>query len=245
MAQPFGYGKNIVQPIQAFIGPDTPVAIQSLVSARLYLNPPSDAQKRDSAGTEGGFEERVTTLTTVDAGSFLYSVSFDAVDDPDPSSGAAYDYGYIVANVLLEAGEQEQVIWEEVLLWRVAGLFTVLDVDEDDVYDEHGDIEDQLGDTVTRAKIARAKEEIFKILKDRGLERHRIEQTDLRLLTIKRATQKCLSSMGPDYRDVFNDYKTEYENALTAMKIGYQEDDHSAAEPVDVVNSLGAMRIRI
>ena len=161
---------------------------------------PSDAQKQDSAGSLAGFEERVTSFIALDETNFIYAVTFDAVDDPDPSSGALYDYWYVVANVLLESGEQEQVIWEEVLIWRVAGLFTILDVDEDDIYDEHSDIENQLGDVVTRAKIARAKEEIFKQLKDRGLDRHRIEQTDLRLLTIARATQKCFASMGPDYR---------------------------------------------
>lgn len=245
MAQPFGYGKQILQPIQAFLGPDTPVAINSLVSARLYRNPPSEAQKLDSAGVLGGFEERVTAFSASDTANFIYTVTFAAVSDPDPSSGAAYDLWYLVANVLLAPGQQEQIIWEEVLIWRVAGLFTVLDVDENAVYDEHSDIEDQLGTTKTRSKIARAKEDIFKALKDRGLVRHRIEQTDLRLLTITHAAQKCFASMGPDYRDLFNDYKDDYLNMLAGMKIGYQDGENSATEPTDLVDSMSSLRIRI
>lgn len=248
MAQPFAYGKSIVQPIQAFIGPKTPTPIHSLVSARIYANPPSDGQKRDSAGSLGGFEERVTAFTSEDDAAQFYTVTFAAIDDPDPNSGALYDRWHIVANVLLEAGAQEQTIYEEVLLWRVTGLLTQLDVDEGDVYAEENDIEHMLGTTKTREKIERAKETIFHRLSGKGLDRHRVEQSDLREPLIYLAASKCLFDMATrnnEYLEKARELREEFEGIWRSLKVGYQVSETAAIEPTDKENTIRTMRIRI
>lgn len=250
MAEPHVYGRSIVQPIRAFAGPDQAVAIHSLVSARLYRNPPSEAQQQDYAETQGGFVQAVNTFSATDATELVYTVTFDAVNDPEPTSGALYDYWHVVANVRFESGGQPQSIYRQILLWRPTGQFSQLDVSDDDVYEIEHEIETRFGDVRTKAKISRAKKRVMTRLASKDLDLARVREQDLSEPVIYLAASMCLRDMATqgneDYRAKADYYAAEYEAIWASLKIGYADGENSAVEPESKVNTgIRGLRVRI
>lgn len=236
MAEPHVYGKSIVQPIRVFAGPDDPVAVHSLVSARLYPNPPSELQQQDFAETQGGFMEAVDAFSATDPTELTYTVTFAAVNDPDPQSGALYDYWHIVANVRLEAGAQPQSIYREVLLWRPTGQFSQLAVVPADIYAIETDIQKRLGDMKVLTKLALTKEDVFERLRDKDLDRSRIRERDLRMVMIWGTAALCLRDMATkenNYLEKAGYYEEKAETRWSSLKVGYADGENSAIEPTD------------
>lgn len=238
------FGKDIVHKVRAFAG-DEPVAIQAIVNARLYADVPTDAQQADDDGSEGGFEGAAKTAwTTSDATNLIYTVTFDAVDDPDPTSLVLYERYYPVVNVRLQATEQVQALYKPILVWRVVPQFSQMDVDEDDVYTLEGEIETVLGDTETLKKVTRARERVFKRIASMELDRHRLEEIDLSEAVIYLATSLCLRDMSTeenDYAEKAAYYSGEYESIWKSLKLNYDADDDGVAEPAEVVRTIRAM----
>lgn len=249
MAEPHVYGKSIVQPIRVFAGPDEPVAVHSLVSARLYRNPPSGAQQQDYAETQGGFLQAVNAFSATDATNLIYTITFDAVNDPDPQSGALYDYWSIVANVRLEAAAQPQSIYREILLWRPTGQFSQFSVAPADIYAIESELSKRVGDTKTSGKISLARDDVYERLRNKDLDRSRVRERDLRMFIIWSSAALCLRDIATgenNYLEKADYYERRADELWSTLKIGYADGDNAAIEPEDKVNTaIRGIMVRI
>ena len=243
------YGKDIAHKVRAFAG-ETPVAIHSLVSARLYADTPTEAQRHDDAAALGGFTGTAkSSWSSSSVSDLTYTVTFDAVDDADVNSESLYDRWHPVVNVRLQAAGQVQALYKPILIWRVVPQFSQMDVDEDDVYAVEGEIDAVLGDTETLKKVALAKTRVFSRIKSLGLDRHRLQEVDLGEAVVYKAAALCLwdmSTSSNNYGDKAARWDEEYSRIWSGLKPGYDADGHGVIDPEEKRNTaIRGMRVRI
>lgn len=229
----YAYGKSIALPVRVFAG-ETPVAVDSLVSARLYSEVPSENEKNDHAEALGGFESSVSSFTSENPTDLIYTVTFPAVDDPDQDSGNLYDTWHPVVNVRLEGGEQVVYVYKPIILWRLTAQFSQLDISPDDIYNYESEIEYVLGDTITGEKISVAKDMVFRRIKYLNLKRNRLQEMDLSELVSLKALEYCLRDLATDenfYNEKAESWKKAYDNLWPESALGYDENDDGVAEP--------------
>lgn len=238
------YGKDIVHKVRAFAG-DEPIAIHSIVNARIYEDAPTDEQKQDSSAVLGGFTGAAKTAwTTSDPTNLIYTVTFDALDDLEPLSNLLYDTWHPVVNVRLQASEQVGFLYKPILVWRVMPQFSQMDVDYDDVYAIEDEIQDVFGNTKTTTKINVAKTRVLNRIRSLGLDRHRLQEVDLGEAVTYKAAALALWDMSTDennYGEKAAKWDELYEAIWSALKPGYDADDDGDVEPEEKATTFKPM----
>lgn len=91
----------------------TPVAVDSLVTARLYAEAPTSAQE---ANTDTSSLDQVTTWT--DEGQYTKKIVFSAQTDSDPHSDTPYEDFYVCVRFKFDSGGPTVFATEKIFLYR-------------------------------------------------------------------------------------------------------------------------------
>lgn len=221
---------------QAVIGPDaTPVVPDSLTSARLYDDYPSEAQIADTGNTDPG--DAIESVTSWSAGDDTgeQEVSFALISDPDPTDRDDYEVYYVVVSWKPDAGSANINTVSPLIVYRPTAIGTDFDVDEDDIYA----IESKLDDFKTSAQIntaiSTAERLVKQDLRGRGKDLARVDLASIKDLAIYKALFILCNSLSSDDGDSWwvkaGEHKETYSMLIESLPISYDIDKDGDIEP--------------
>lgn len=137
-----------------------PVAVYSLVSARIYAATPSDEQIADAgAATTGHVGSRITSWA--DESQFTKVITFPALVDPNPHSSNEFEPYYIAVNFRYESGGPEVYLTEVVHVYRPDALTSRVSVNYTDLLKVERNLGDYFQPQDLEDFITLAKDEVF------------------------------------------------------------------------------------
>lgn len=127
---PHVFGKSISFSFTPIVDSE-PVKVDSLVSARIFSDTPTDAQI-DTPATSGYIGSPVTTWTS--KGNYEKLIEFAALTDSEPRSQDDYETYYVVVNFKYDSGGATVAVLEAIDVFRPDGLTSKITTRFDDVY---------------------------------------------------------------------------------------------------------------
>jgi hypothetical protein len=215
-----------------------PIAPHSLVSARLYLDSPTEAQIADSSYTGGDALQNVTTWT---AGTNPHErlIAYAAIADDEPTAEADYDLRYWVVSYRLGAAGTIVNQVKPIVVWRSRVVSSRFDCVETDLYVLEEKLENLLGDPVVSAKIAVAERFVVNDLRSKGINVAKLEQADAKDLVRYQALKICCRGLSNGENDEWwakaDSYAQDYMTVRDSLPIGVDGDDDGDIEPDEQV----------
>lgn len=232
----FYFGSAIAFSFTAGEGEQAP---DSIVSARLYADVPTQAQIDDEADALGDAVERVTSWSSGTSTNEKV-ISFAAVDDPDPSDSDDIETYYVVVNFKWDSGGSTVVTRPAgILLRRTTVLTSRFGVVAADVYAVEAKIEALKGDSWTTTKITLAEKEVIADLQDRieGFELHRLALSDASELVRFKATELACNDISAETGDRWDtnakEHAEKYEKRFRTLKARYDYDADGVQEETE------------
>lgn len=207
-----------------------------LVTARLYADSPTDAQRADTGNTSPGDAlQSITSWTTGDSAAERL-IAYAAISDPDPTD-TGHEIYYWVISYRLEASGTIINDVEPVVVQRVEGVQSGFDVHPDDVYAIEGKLKPLL-DAKMPTKISIAETLVRKKLRGMGFDLQRLELEDAKQLVVFKALVISCRGLSNEPGDEWwmkkEDYDGDYKDLLDALPLGYDLDDDGDKEPGEV-----------
>lgn len=227
----FVYGKAIDFRFTPLEGGEAGVSVDSLVSARIYEDYPTDGQIADAgSATTGHIGSRVTSWTHVNyegTGANEYQLAFPPLTDPYPTDPKSTVRQYYVAvNFKYSAGGPTMANVEQIFVHRPDATTDKIRVTFDDVVGLDGSIEDVLSRIEVERHIDSAISYVLAKLRGRGYDPARV--FDIHLMnepTAYLAYSKCcfamINSGGDSWLEKGRLAREEYQTLFDSAKIGY------------------------
>lgn len=216
---------------------DAETAPNVLVSARLYLNKPTDAEVADSANA---LATALQNIVSWSAGTSTNEklISFAQILDPDPADADAFETYYVVVSHKYGSSNQIQSVESPLIVWRSALIKSRYGLAAAQVYEFESRIQTLQGDTWTNTKISRAEKVLKDYLRDHDVEYKRINAEDFQnLLGYQTMVLIAVDLMNQD-RDVWESkleyYTAKFEDVFRGMKFRYDYDGDGVASPNEV-----------
>lgn len=200
-----------------------PVKVDSLVSARIYSDAPTETQIETTTAGQGELDH-ITTWAS--EGNFAYKISFAALTDDDEHSSASYETFHVVVSFKYDATGETKWAKEVIHVYRPDAWQSRISATYVDVYDVDHTFEllQTPGEVEARIKVAR--ETVVLDLEAKGYERSRL----FNLEKLNRAVVYCvladyfLESISDDNRAAeikYTKYKELYDKRLSTVGVGY------------------------
>jgi hypothetical protein len=231
----FFFGKSIEFVVRLMNADDKVVEPYALVNARVYADVPTSAQEQDSDGSDGGFEGTAKTTWT-SLGDYKYQITFDAIDDPDYDSGALYDQYYVVVNFRLESGEYVHNLVKSILVWRVVGQISHIDVNAGDMLSIDSVLGNIYGEVELQQKIDAATDEVLRKVRFMKLRRDRLEENDLSGAVLYKALELAFlaaSGRNNDYELKASQWAERFKTCWAETQPGYDAGDTGTPVPAN------------
>lgn len=238
------FGKSITFRFQPLAKNDA-VAVDSLVSARIYADAPTVAQIEDAGGGTTGHIQRVTSWTPDENGKLI---TFSALTDSDPHSTTAFETFHVVVNFKYESTGPEKWLTEVIHVYRPDALTSRVSVEAPDVYALYPRLETLDSLAVINGHIARATKDVFGRYAGLGNERHRM--FDLEKLndtiTYRAAALACMAHVVADqaWLTPYGNFQAEYENAFKNAMPGYDLDGDDVPDPSEALQNRVVYSVR-
>lgn len=215
------FGKSFSQSVTLSAN-DKNILPDSLVSARIYSDAPSQAQLEDHSNALAEAVQSKTSWSSSNQDN-EFSITFDAIDDPDSQSSAEYEDYFLVLSVKLESGGDTIFSQQSVLrVYRVRVILSRVEISRDDVKQLEDKLEDVMTDSEIDQKIDAARARVFNKLKGRGLSLDRIRQSDLDEIILYQSMVYCCRSLtGDHWRSLTKEYQAELKEVWTETSIGH------------------------
>jgi hypothetical protein len=227
------YGRSINFQFNPLAG-DESVPAHSIVTARIYADEPTAAQKNNTV-TTGAIGSDVTEWTEGQRGS--YSIVFPALTDDDPESSEDYEPYFVTTRFRFELDGPVQSVTEQIFVYRPDALTSKISVRPNDIVGR----ESKIGDILPRKtfideKIRDAITRVDRILRNRGYNRKRTFNRELLNEAVELlATAYCcldLSGQGNEFwAKKFDIYNGLFEEALTVIPVGVDTDGDDRPTP--------------
>lgn len=212
----------------------SPVTPYAIVSARLYTDAPSDAQREDSAYALADALQHVTSWSTGrnDAEKLI---AYTAIEDTDPTSAEDFEILYWVVSYRLENGGEIINDVEPFTVWRTEAVQARFDVTKRDLIAVEGKLENLVGAMTLADKIALAERLVVQDLRSKSLDVTRLDQGDAKDLVRYRALVLCCTDLSKEPNDSWmakaTRYEKYYETLRDGLALGYDGDDDGDIEP--------------
>lgn len=230
----FVFGKSIEFKFIPLAG-NTPVRVDSIVSARLYSSAPSETQKLDAAlGSTGHIGARVTDW--IDRGDYEKEIVFPALTDATPFSGAEYETYYVSINFKYESTGPESYTTEQIIVYRPNAVTSRIAVDPTEVTE----IDETLGkhrtDGQIKTAINAARDAVIARYYAMGLEQRKMfDLTRLnRTVAYLAAARLCIglyTDRAPHWLEKYKEYKGEFEALFESTPVAYDRSGTGSVSP--------------
>lgn len=241
------FGKAFTKSYTAVAG-DDPVAVSSLVSARIYSSFPTQAQQEDHTNA---LAAAVQSVTSWSAGTEANekSISFAAITDPSPESTTIYETYWLVVSLVYDlAGSTVYIQPEGFKVWRGDAITSRMSISSAEVGAMESKILTIKGANWIESVIDRAFIRLLEILKSKGYSRRKIEESDLNDLVLFLSISWCARSLaskeGDEWWQKYDSYSKDFENALATLIIGYDADGNDDIEPEETITVFDGAVIR-
>ena len=223
---------------------DTQVPVDSLVSARIYENAPTNDQLDNTESPSTAIEE---VTSWIDNGDNTYTISFSSVVDSDPYDAAPYENYYVVVNFKYTTGASAVFDDTMIRIYRPNSWAERISV----TYEDIENIENKLSEcffspiaTLT-AHIADAKEHVLHFFEGQGYDKAKLIGLDKLNLAVKykateMACRNASSEEGQFWFDKADYYALSYQEILEKTKIEQGEDTENS-QPMNT-NSILMLR---
>ncbi len=207
------------------------VALNSLVSARLYSERPTLAQKVDDAGT--GAIEKVESWTNGNSTNEKL-IAFSGVDDPEPNSNSDFKIYYLAVGFKLEADETTIYKVLPIYIWRIKPIGSRYGVSATDVIGRQSKLSSYNDGSYLESMINDAEEEIETDLAIEGYQVEDVDLSDLHLLVLLKAIELAARDKTNDPNDTWADkakfYAGRYGKRLKTIRIKHDQDGDGLPE---------------
>lgn len=208
-------------------------SIAALVSARLYDESPTDAERADTSNALGTALQSVTTWATGTSTNEKL-ITYAAVTDPTPLSTDDYEIYYWVVSFRWSAAGtviNDVVPW---LIWRSRGVLSRWGVVAASCYAIEEKLEDLASATIG-TKITLAERLVEQDLIALGYDIRRVDRSDGMDLVRYRATSLACQGLANAANDIWDKkaalHKENYDTLLKSLKLGYDLNEDGAIEP--------------
>lgn len=241
------FGKAFTKSFTAVAG-DEPVAVNSLVSARIYSSFPTQAQQEDH---NNALAAAVQSVTSWSAGTEANekSISFAAITDPTPASTTIYETYWLVVSLVYDAaGATVYIQPEGFKVWRGDAITSRFSTGATEVKAMEGKIGTLKSDAWIELIIDRAFSMLIETLRSKGYARRKIEESDLNNLVLFKSLAWACRSLSTKESDEWwrkwEAYEAEYNSMLAVQLIGYDTEDDDDKEPDEQLKAADGMVIR-
>lgn len=240
---PFVFGKSIALRWTPLIQ-NEPTAVDSLVSARLFADAPSNAQIETPA--TAGFISEVVSWTA--DGTYTKIITFPAVANPDPHSTTEYKKYFVVINFKYEAAGATVFDTETIHLYRSDSITSKIGTTYTNVLALDPKLTDfHLNGDLTNF-IEQAITDVVQFYQGQGYERRRLFDLErLNDAVTKRAAALAWIDAYTDERpSMLEKYKLrneQYQDALKAAEPGFDADSDDSPDPNEKTGRLGVAYI--
>lgn len=241
------FGKAFTKSFTAVAGND-PVAVNSLVSARIYSSFPTQVQQEDHTNALTAAVESVTSWI---AGSETNekSISFAAITDPSPQSTTLWETYWLVVSLKYDAaGSTVYIQPEGFKIWRGDAITSRMSISSTEVGAVESKILTLKSSTWIESVIDRAFIHLLETLRAKGYVRRKIEESDLNELVLTKSIAWCCRSLGSKEGDEwwqkYKSYIDDYNRDLATLMIGYDTEDDDDKEPEEELQAVDGMVIR-
>jgi hypothetical protein len=211
------------------------LAADSIVSARIYASPPTDAQRDDENNTSPGDALQSKTSWSSGTDTNEQVISFDAISDPDPDSAKKREIYYAVISYKLTSGGNTINDIEPFIIWRPEGVVSRFNVTTVEIFALESKLENLFTTSEINSKIDLSERLVKQDLLGKGFDIQRLRMTDGKDLVRFMATSLlCLdASNDPDDEWMMKSekYEKRYQNGLITIPLGYDTDDDGDIEP--------------
>lgn len=229
------FGKTIAFSFTPVDGAGEVAAVDSLVSARLYDYPPSEAQVDNSAG--GHLQEILTWTAGASPADGSKVITFAAVTDTEPHELEEFEEFWVVVNFKYEAAGPAVFAKELIWLYRPNALTSRVTVTSTDIFAQEPKLED-VGITATAANtfVTEAKKQIFRRFKGLGSPQRKLFNLDELNDAVKylATALACLSKYcreAPEWKDKFDLHMGQYEAVFAATEPGFNPEPLMDPDP--------------
>lgn len=209
------------------------VAVNSLVSARIYSDAPTQAQKENSAS---GHIQEVTSWNSEGEGEYV--ITFAALTDSDAHNKTPYETYYIVTNFRFESGGAVKFAEEVLHVWRPDSITSRVSVTVQDLMELEPRIDKLATLSQISAVIRHAIKRVFFDLQGMGYEKARLfDLQDLNTSVKFAALSDIALSLSAAPNDIWfiksERYNEMYERVLSNTPINYDIDGAGTPSPTD------------
>jgi hypothetical protein len=222
---------------------DEPVNASDLVSARIYRAKPSTNEREDHTNALATAIQYVTDPWRKES-DYERVISFAAVSDLTPTSGAEYEIYYIVVSFTYDAGGTTVASEIPFTIWRPNGIASRINVAPKDIYALESKIEQLKEMNWVFPKIEKAKRRVLRRMQGLGFKRTRMREEDLNDAVIYLAVADCCRDLAGDgnpfWMQKAGEYQKEFEEVLSQESLGYDTNSNGVVEPAEV-SSVGSV----
>lgn len=237
MGTKFVFGRSIAYQFNPIIG-DEDTDVDSLVSARLYKDVPTDAQLENQVGAPAP----VSSTNTMTGTAGRYLITFPAVTDPDPHSSNDYETYHVVVNFKYESGGPTVFLQEILWLYRPDALTSSISTVPADIFAWESKLEMLMESAKVATKIDRAIKKVDRDLRAMGYDRRRtFNREKLGDAVELLAVAFCCFDQGgqgnPEWLKKADKYLEWYEEAKKEIPVGYDIAGNDAPAPTESVST--------
>lgn len=203
---------------------DETVSPNSLVSARLYTDEPTDAEKDDSGALLGTEVENVTSWSDGTQTNEKL-ITFSAVTDSNPHDADPYEVYWIVVSFKFDAAGPTVFSSDSILLYRPDAWTSRISV----VYSDLPKFENKFSDLLSNAEMTNhvniAKDRIFRVLRAKGYSRQELgrlrELNDAtKYMAVASACRDLAGEENQFWWDKYQDYQAQAFEILNQTPVG-------------------------
>lgn len=230
------FGKQFTRSFTVHDGDGNTVAIDSIVSARIYASSPTESQIEDSAEALSGWAVLMSSSTAGQTNETL--ITYPELTDSDEHASGNVTY-YEVVSFKLDSGGSTKFVVRPFTVVRPGSMYSRISTSSDDIDDLNSKFSALKGTSWVADKIALAKKVILNTFEGRGILAHRVDQTDLDdamvFLVGALSASELMSENGDVWSERYELYKQQYETILNKYSFGVDADgdgDITATEQV-------------
>lgn len=219
-----------------------PVEVDSLVSARIFLDEPTDLQL-DTPATTG----YIQAITTWKKKGLERVITFSAIADPSPHSTVDYEQYWVAVNFVMESGGATVFVKEPLYVYRPDAVTSKISTRFDDIYRVEPKLEEHYTIQKINGFIVEAKKDILRWFKGLKIQLKELgnlyELNDAcSYLAAQKACFSLASSQEPIWFTKSDKYEAAYERALNSAQPTAGEDGGTPEQPARTTGMVIMLR---
>lgn len=206
----------------------------ALVSFSIYSTTPTDAEIADDANALATATYHSSTAWAAGISLQEKFLSYDAIDDPAPTSSTKWEKYYYVVRYRLTSGEQIIRTTQPIIMHRAKAISSRFGVTVSDLDALERTLDDLLTSIQLAAKIDLAETLVKQRLHSKGMDLRRLDWASGKDLVRYLACSLCCQDLsnGEDGWQAKADYYSKhYEALFDSLALGYDAEDDGDVEP--------------